>query len=155
MSFERAVAHVLRWEGVDSNHRADPGGLTRLGISARAYPDLDIRRLTVDEAKAIYRRDYWAKARCEEIPSRIAFALFDAAVNVGVEQAVKLLQRALGVKVDGDFGPVTLAAVKAVNETRLIRDFTVERLAFYMSLPTYPVFGRGWIRRSIDTVIHA
>ena len=59
--FHRCIDFVLCEEGGLSNHPKDPGGLTQFGISQRSYPKLDIRRLTVDAAKAIYQRDFWAR----------------------------------------------------------------------------------------------
>lgn len=155
MSFERAVAHVLQWEGGDSDHPADPGGLTRFGISRRAYPHLNIAALTETDARAIFRRDYWNKLQCDALPDALAFALFDCAVNVGVEQATKFLQRAAGIHVDGIFGPQTLKAAQTADPKKLVRDLTLERAQFYVGLSTYPVFGKGWLRRSIDTAMRA
>lgn len=111
MMFDRALAFVLRWEGGEGGATSlpgDPGGLTRWGISQRAYPGLDIAALTREEAAAIYRRDYWEPARCERFPPPLALALFDAAVMHGVPRAAELLQRALQVDVDGILGPATI-----------------------------------------------
>jgi lysozyme family protein len=155
MSFDRAVAHVLAWEGGTVNDPRDRGGLTRYGISRLAYPDLDITHLTEADARAIYKRDYWNKLQCDSLPEQVAFALFDCAVNVGVEQATKILQRALGIRADGVLGPETMRAAKSPDTVKVVRDFTLERMQFYMSLSTYSVFGKGWLRRSIDTAMRA
>ena len=48
----------------------DPGGETKFGISKRAHPDLDIANLTRDQAGAVYRRDYWDRLRCFDLPAR-------------------------------------------------------------------------------------
>ena len=97
MSFDRAVALVLKHEGGYVNDSRDPGGETRYGISKRAYPDVDILRLTEDEAKAIYKRDYWDTLRPDEIPEPLAICLFDAAVNMGAVTSVRLLQTTLNL----------------------------------------------------------
>lgn len=153
MSFERAVGHVLLWEGENSWDAA--GGETRFGISQAAFPDVDIEHLTRDDAKALYRSRYWAPLRGDELPESVGFALFDAAVNVGVYQAVKFLQRAMGIHADGILGPATFAAVKAADPVRLVREITLERAKFYQALSTYPVYGTGWLRRTIDTAMRA
>lgn len=155
MSFDRAVAHVLRWEGNETNNPLDPGGYSRYGLSQRAYPALDLRTITQAQAAEIYRRDYWTAIRGDELPDRVAFALFDAAVNVGVTQAVKFLQRAVGVHVDGVLGPVTLDAVRNVDAHKLLRELAVERVLFYVGLQSFSIFGRGWLRRTLDTVMRA
>ena len=61
-TFHDCIAHVLAAEGGLVNDPKDPGGVTKFGISQRSYPALDIRALTLDDAKTIYQRDYWAHA---------------------------------------------------------------------------------------------
>lgn len=63
-NFTRSIAFVLSVEGGLVNNPADPGGLTKYGISQRSYPDLDIRNLSIEDAKEIYFRDYWTPAGC-------------------------------------------------------------------------------------------
>ena len=150
MSFESAVELILEYEGELSNNPHDPGGLTKYGISQRAYPDLDIIDLTVEDAKAIYKRDYWDTIYGDLLPEGISTLVFDSAVNQGPLRAIMLMQKALGVEADGIIGPRTLAAASRVN----LRDFSVkfgaERAFHYGKLPTFPVFGRGWMRRLLD-----
>ena len=57
--FEAAVNDVLGEEGGYVNNPADPGGETNWGISKRAFPQVDIKALTRDDAKALYRANYW------------------------------------------------------------------------------------------------
>lgn len=75
---------------------------TKYGISKRANPDLGIAHPTVEEAKAIYKRDYWDKARCDEMSGPVVIAVSDTAVNHGVKAAVLLLQKSLGVEPHGN-----------------------------------------------------
>ena len=98
ISFARAVAFVLAQEGGYSNDPNDPGGETRYGISKRRYPAEDIRNLTVERARELYRRDYWDKNRCGELPAHMALCVFDAAVNGGAP--VRWLQMAVGASID-------------------------------------------------------
>ena len=100
-TFDRCVRAVLSEEGGLSDHPQDPGGLTQYGISRRAYPDLDIRRLTMDEVIEIYRRDYWNPVHGTDLPASLALLVFDAAVNQGAGTAARLLQKAVGVREDG------------------------------------------------------
>jgi lysozyme family protein len=153
MSFEQAVALVLKHEGGYSNDPKDPGGETRYGISKRAYPDVDILRLTEDEAKAIYRRDYWDTLRPDELPQELAICVFDCAVNMGRDKAIRLLQRACGVAQDGVMGGNTIAAANRLSEA-VVR-FSAERVIAYTGTRGFDTFGKGWLRRTITTALEA
>lgn len=156
-NFERAIAIVLREEcgpGPDAtgliDNPKDPGGLTKYGISQRAYPGLDIRNLTRDGAVAIYRRDYWTAAHGDDLPWPLCLFVFDHAINAGPGQAIRLLQGVLGGKVDGVWGPDTearahLAMVHDPFET--CRSYDTARVRYYLSLATAPTFGVGWCGR--------
>ena len=98
MTFEKAVFFTIEREGGYVNDPHDPGGETKYGISKRSYPDLDIPNLKREDAEAIYRKEYWDKCKCSDLPHGIDLLTFDAAVNQGPEAAIKMLQRALKVK---------------------------------------------------------
>ncbi len=156
--FANAVEIILRHEGGDSDHPADPGGFTKFGISKRAYPQIDIPHLTIEEAKAIYRRDYWDRCRCDELPYALSLPLFDAAVNCGPFKAIVFLQAALGVAADGAIGAKTIEAARALDADgceRVLVDMMTRRLKHYAALPMFDVFGRGWFRRSLETFLAA
>ena len=158
MSFDHAIIHVLEREGGYVNDARDPGGETKYGISKRAYPHLDIANLSISDAKAIYKRDYWDRIRGDEFTGKheaVAFCLFDAAVNQGITRAVVCLQKALGVTADGVIGQQTLSAVKSSSPSSLIERFMAERVMHYASLSTFHVYGRGWIRRVIGVAMEA
>ncbi|MCG6552497.1 MAG: hypothetical protein L7F77_09230 [Candidatus Magnetominusculus sp. LBB02] len=89
--FERSIKFVLQAEGGYVNDPHDPGGETKYGISKRMHKDVDIKNLTVEEAKAIYYKDYWTYMKCEDIEWPICLAHFDAAVNCGFGGARKWL----------------------------------------------------------------
>jgi lysozyme family protein len=150
-TFERCVDFVLKQEGGYVNDPQDSGGETKFGISKKAFPHLDIAHLTIEQAREIYRRHYWDTVRGDELPPGVALMVFDLAVNAGVHRSVCLLQRACGVEEDGILGPVTMQAAQAVDPMALC----AVRVEFYRSLPKYPIFGHGWIRRSNDSVIAA
>jgi lysozyme family protein len=125
----------------------DPGGETKFGVSKRSYPDLDIKSLTIEQAKAIYKRDYWDRAHCDSLHPIIAFQVFDAAVNGGIGQSIRFLQKAVGVADDGVIGPLTLAAIQRRETAELIARFNAERLEFMTKLSTWEIFSKGWARR--------
>lgn len=150
--FEDAIDFVLANEGGLSNNSADQGGLTNYGISQAAYPNLDIRNLTLEDAKAIYLKDYW---RYEAIASqRIATKLFDAHVNMGPVRAVRQMQLALGaievgpVVADGIIGSHTVEAINAADPDKLMDEFKA-RLAKYYADLNQPEFLLGWLRRAV------
>jgi lysozyme family protein len=153
--FEKAVTLILKHEGGYVNDPRDPGGETNFGISKRAYPSLDIKKLSITEAKLIYKRDYWTPCRCDELPYPIALLLFDAAVNMGVMAAIKLLQAACLVTSDGVFGSQTMTKVHAMDTFALASTYCTLRMEKYISLPTFQRFGHGWTKRTFETAITA
>jgi len=128
MSFESAIEFSLKWEGGYSNNPSDPGGETKYGISKRAHPDVDIKNLTLDDAKEIYRKEYWDATGCGNLPEPLDMVVFDTAVNMGTGRANVLLADAKGWQ-----------------------DYIFFRLERYMSLKKqYPQFIFGWINRVMD-----
>ncbi len=154
MNFDAAIKHVLEVEGDFSDHKDDPGGATRFGITEavarRAGYRGDMRELPLDLAKRVYRHEYWDAVRADELPAGIRLVMFDAAVNSGVGQAVRWLQRAVGVVDDGVIGPRTLAAVGALSADSVRMRVLAQRLRFMAGLPNWPAFSRGWARRVCD-----
>ena len=151
MNFDQAFDRLLKHEGGYSDNPADPGGKTRFGITervARNYGYLgEMSNLPIGYAKRIYKMAYWDAVFADEMPEIVRYALFDAAVNSGVGQAVRWLQRAVGVADDGRIGPVTLAAVKDQDGEKILRSMLGQRLSFMTSLKNWPTSGRGWARR--------
>lgn len=156
MNFDRAFERLISHEGGYVTHPVDPGGETNWGITKRVaeengYRD-DMRNLSREQAKAIYKTAYWDRAKADQYDGAIAFQLFDAAVNHGIRQAIRLLQRAVNAADDGIVGPRTIAAVQAIPVTHVISKFNAERLDFYTNLSTWPTFGKGWARRIVGNL---
>lgn len=147
MDFDKAFERVIGHEGGYVNDPRDPGGETKYGISKRAYPFADIKNLTLDQAKEIYRRDYWDRLHLDELPDAIHFDMFDAAVNSGVSAAAKFLQRAAGTTADGVIGKLTISAANGIDPHLLDKRLAGYRLQYLCDLPTFPTFGKGWVRR--------
>lgn len=147
MDFDAAFNLLIGNEGGYVNNPEDPGGETNWGISKRAYPDVDIASLTREQAKALYKRDYWDRAQCDQLPPAVAFQVFDTAVNSGIGQAIRFLQRAVGVADDGQVGPLTIAAVRRLDAESIAARFNGQRLDFMTRLSTWDTFGKGWARR--------
>lgn len=147
MDFNTAFDRVIGHEGGYVNNPADPGGETNWGVSKRSYPNVDIKRLTRDGAKEIYRADFWNRIHGDRLPDGVSYQLFDFAVNSGIETAVRQFQRALGVADDGYWGPVSQAAADRLTETDMILRLNAERLDFMTRLANWPNASRGWARR--------
>jgi len=154
-AFDTAFERLLGNEGGYVNDPRDPGGETQWGISKRSYPNLDIRNLTRDQAKAIYLRDFWLGGQMDRMPPALAFQAFDAAVNHGIKRAKMMVQQAAGVAADGSIGPQTLAAIAATSVTDLVALFVAARLDFWTGLPGWDAFGKGWARRAAQDLRYA
>lgn len=153
--FDDSIARVLKTEGGYVNDPRDPGGETNWGIAKRSYPTVDIKNLTRAGAIEIYRRDFWERVQGDKLPRQFAFQGLDAAVNHGIGNSVRWMQRAAGVADDGVIGPMTMAAVARQDPADLVLLFNAERLSFYTKLTTFDTFGRGWINRMAENLRYA
>ena len=152
--FHHCIDRILAEEGGLSAHPSDPGGLTNYGISQRSYPQLDIAALTLADAQALYRCDYWQPIHGDQLPPGLDLLVFDCAINQGPVTAIKLLQQVLQIRDDGLIGPKTLTAA-AVAMPGLLDAFTAERALRYEFNRNEAVFGRGWYRRLLRMHRHA
>lgn len=138
----------------------DRGGPTHSGITQKTYdnwrlayglPMRSVQYLTPEEMYAIYTYEYWFPAGGGRLPDGLDYAVFQAGVNFGPPQGVKMLQKVLGVTQDGIVGPKTLAAVAAVDKTALIAAFFEEQKArynlFVQNNPDQIVNLKGWNNR--------
>lgn len=127
-NFLKAIEFVLKWEGVYSNRQDDPGSETKWGISKKAYPHLNIKDLTKEQAIEIYRKDYWNKCNCDNLPYPLDIIVFDTAVNCGVQRALTWYQ-----------------------EYPVWSHYLLRRIKHYAEIgQKYPQFLRGWINRVVD-----
>ena len=154
-NFNEIIEKVLEHEGGYVNDPKDLGGETKYGITKRFYPELNIKELTKEKAKQIYKADYWDKNRVESLPQNLWHIYFDMCVNMGKRTAVKVLQRAANSKgrnidVDGGMGPATLKAVKGVEVER-VRAYRVKYYAdLTTSKPEQDKFYFGWYKRATE-----
>lgn len=160
MQFDEAFNILIgpEFEGDYSDHAGDPGGKTRYGITEatarrNGYTGR-MNELPKALAKTIARKEYWDVVRADELPPVLRYPVFDAAYNSGPGMAARWLQKAVGAVVDGDIGPKTLAAVKAVDPDQVRTRMLGYRLRFCAGLGTWHDFGRGWARR-IATILES
>jgi lysozyme family protein len=156
--YDEALCQLLLHEGGYTDHPSDPGGPTNFGITIVDYRKYvkpgaiaaDVKTMSLDEAKSIYRAKYWDAQRCDELPAGVDYAVFDYGVNSGIGRSKKVLQRVLGVAADGVFGAETMVAVAVCDPKATIVAICDERLRFLKGLKTWGVFGKGWGRRVAD-----
>ena len=154
---------MLKSEGGFVNHPSDPGGMTNLGVTkatwenwvGRESDEAEMRGLTPEKVEPLYKKKYFDAVRGDELPMGLDYLMFDFAVNAGAGRAIKTLQTAVGVTPDGGFGPITMAAVQAVDPVDLIERFSQAKEDFYRSLTTFATFGKGWLNRVADVKVKA
>ncbi|MCF8405748.1 MAG: peptidoglycan-binding protein [Bacteroidales bacterium] len=110
----------------------------------------DLRNISDSELEQIYRAGYWDKCKCDDLPSGVDYAVFDAAVNSGPGRGAKWLQTAIGANPDGGIGPNTLAKVKEHQPAKIVNGICDNRLSFLRNLQNWQTFGRGWQKRVED-----
>lgn len=146
-----------------SNDPGDPGGATFMGITHREYDiwrkhqgmaTRPVRMLTAEEGEEIYHASYW-QPYCEKLGVGLDLEFFDSSVNEGTTEAVKILQHALAVTVDGRWGNATKNAVDMVNShipalIDAVKAFTARRDAVYRQSANFRLFGTDWERRTSE-----
>ena len=159
-NFDFAFEELIGLEGGYVDDPSDYGGETKYGISKKQYPELDIKNLTLDQAKAIYKRDYWDKMSLDTVKDPdVALELFEQGVNFGIYWAGYHAQRALALlgydlAIDGAIGPVTAGLLNAYGypETlcKLLNGLQFTRYVDIVSNdPSQKRFFRGWLQRVV------
>jgi len=162
-NWQKSFELMLKSEGGYVNNPADPGGMTNLGVTKATWENwvgrpsdgAEMRSLTPEKVEPLYKKKYFDAVRGDELPVGLDYLLFDFAVNAGSGRAIKTLQSAVGVTPDGGFGPMTMAAVQAIDPKELIERFSQAKENFYRSLATFATFGRGWLNRVADVKLKA
>ena len=155
-TFDEIIEVTLEHEGGYVHDPKDLGGETNFGIAKRFYPDVDIKELTKDGAKEIYKKDYWDKNKVDKMPDNLKHIYFDMCVNQGKSRAVKILQKATNAKgakldVDGGLGPATIGAIKKYKpELERVRSYRVLHYAnLVFKKPEQERFWFGWFKRAL------
>ena len=151
LSFQQIFNRLIGHEGGYVNDLQDPGGETNWGVTKRTaqangYTG-NMKTMTRQQAYEIYRRAFWLRYNCEQMPDAVAYQFFDAAVNHGFGNASCMLQRAVGVLDDGIIGKYSLEAINSnpISDTLMV--LNGERLNFYTRLKNFDRFGKGWVNR--------
>lgn len=101
----------------------------------------------MDDAKRIYRREYWIASGSDRLPPPWDLIVFDAAVNMGIFPGVQFMQKAVGVEPDGRVGPVTIAACMKAGKEQLALALAYRAMR-YAQIRGFERFGRGWLKRT-------
>lgn len=163
-NFEKVMSIEDRYEGGYSNHPNDPGGPTNRGVIQRVYDAYrkskgqqtrSVKNLTDEEWRDIFHRQYWLPINGPRLPAGVDLVVMDGAINSGIYQSGKWLQRALGNyytgAIDGHIGEGTLAAINAhPDHDKLIAAYLARRLGMLQNLKTWGDFGRGWTARIVN-----
>ena len=146
---------MLKSEGGFVNHPSDPGGMTNLGVTKKAWEayvgrqadEAEMRALTPEIVAPFYKTKYWDACKCDQLPLGLDYAVFDFAVNAGVSRASKTMQTALGTAADGIVGPATIGVAVNADPDHFLEKFSAAKEQFYRGLSTFDHFGKGWLRR--------
>jgi lysozyme family protein len=157
-NFDFSLKKVLGYEGGFVNNPKDPGGMTNLGVTKavwenyvnRQVDEAEMRALTPALVTPLYHTRYWDAVRGDDLPAGVDHVVFDCAVNSGPTRAARFLQQVVGTYQDGKIGPATLTAVLTRSKLDLIDEYCDTRVQFLQSLPTYDIFGKGWVNRVND-----
>ena len=176
MNFPQAIKNIMDAEGGYVNHPADKGGETLAGISRKHHPELwfwkqiDLWRdrdglppraisiktkdneLMMAAIEVVYNTQYWQPLQADKLHSFIRYPFFNAAVNIGITRAVKMLQKVSGALIDGKMGPNTIKAVNNFRDKEELADlFYLEWQEYYDRIiannPSQKVFETGWRNR--------
>lgn len=156
-----ALPLILIFEGsIFTNHPYDKGGPTRFGVIQRVYdqyrtdkglPVQSVINIKDTEISDIYKNQYWIPSKCDQMGDKLSVVVFDTSVNSGPGRSIKILQQAIGAKVDGVIGTETLDKLKSSDTLKLANDFIGKREEFYKNIVqkdfTQQVFLKGWLRR--------
>jgi lysozyme family protein len=151
--FEQIISKTLQNEGGIAYHNMKYGGITKYGIPKKYYPQLDIKDLTPEQAKEIYRKDYFEGPGINQIGyPNVAYKVFDYGVTSGPQDSIKLLQSTLNgmgsnLKVDGRLGPKTLSELYKYHQDAVANAFENAVKNKYKSLGTRK-YMKGWIKRA-------
>ena len=154
-NFEYSLAQVLKSEGGYVWDKRDPGGETNMGVTKAAWSTWlrrtieagEMAKLTVADVIPFYKALYWDKSYCPQLPTGIDYMVFDASVNMGVGQSIRLLQKSLGCVPDGVIGRNTQNMINQSKVSDMIDKYSAQKEQFYRSLALFHTYGKGWLNR--------
>jgi hypothetical protein len=160
-NFDSAINKMLNLEGGKTYEKADRGGKTNYGITQRTYnswkdslkqPRKDVFTITVEEAKQIYKKNYWDLIKGSQLPHDVAQAILSMALTDGPQDSIKYTQKMLGIPPTGVMGPITVKAIwsaaKQKGSKKLTNYIVDKQIQRYQSDEQAETYGRGWTNRA-------
>lgn len=178
--------HLLKVEGGYTQHASDPGhqlrrskgdkydsyctnfGVTQYTLSSywgRQATMHEVKSLAVEEAREIYKYEYYKGPRINELEGELQPLVFDMSVNHGPKRAVKILQvicikAGFALVADGKIGFKTISASNTCFQkmgSDMVNALVEERMRFYENLvkkrPSLAIFMKGWTRRAQEFIV--
>lgn len=163
---------IRKWEGGWSDHEADRGGKTNMGITLTTWRSCgydkdgdgdidadDLRLITPDDIFQVFKQHYWDRYQADYIHNQsIANICVDWLWASGVH-GIKRVQRLLQIKEDGIVGPQTVASINLANQRQLFEAIKADRIRFIDEIcardPSQQVFRKGWLNRINDFKFHS
>lgn len=165
MTIDAILDDVIRREGGFVDHPADRGGPTKYGVTLATLAEhrggpvtaSDVQNLSVHEAREIYRQHYYLKPGFQDITDqRLLGLVVDTAIHTGPDRAIRWLQAALDVPVDGKLGPQTIGMLKVREPAAVYAFVLAERLRHLGRIirkqRSQHVFAEGWLNRVADFI---
>lgn len=159
--FEAAFRKLLETEGGYVDDSSDHGGKTNYGVTIATLSDYlgrpatpdEIKNIDLETVKKIYKQNYWDRLHLSEINNvNVAYAFFDQSVNRGTRRVAELIQKLVGVPIDGIIGPLTIKSINLMNPRVLVLNFVKESQNAYALIvshdPTQAKFLNGWMART-------
>lgn len=160
MSFDQALAFTLKEEGGFVDIPQDSGGATNHGVTQSQYdsyrdtkglPHQSVALITDAETRELYENMYWEPSKAQIMHTPLDVCHFDWSVNHGISGALKTLQAALGVPVDGIYGRQTATALATCDSVETAQAYNTLRREWYKNRvaqkPDQEIFLKGWLAR--------
>lgn len=154
------IPYVLKFEGGYVNDPNDSGGPTNKGVTLNTFRSVygraktinDLKRMTDDQWRHIFKSLYWDKCKADMIKDQsIANMLVDFAWHSGVTTAVKKLQKIVGVTSDGICGVQTIGAINSRYAPETFNLLKAARMRYLQGIVknkhSQARFMYGWTKR--------
>lgn len=154
-AFREWYSLMLKWEvvvdkvgNIKDEYLKDGAGRTFAGLTSEHDGLQIIGQPSPTWVTETYYRKYWVPF--EGLPSSVAQITANYGLNMGKGTAIRMLQRALGVEVDGRLGPITTRAAWQTDQTDLCLKLIELGRARYEEIGTgsRARFLSGWLNRN-------
>ena len=159
--FDLAINKMLNLEGGKTYEKSDKGGKTNFGITQRTFntwrdsinkPKADVFKISQEEAKEIYKKNYWNLIKGSQLPHDIAQAIMSMALTDGPQDAIRHTQKILGIPPTGTMGPITMKSIWSAAKqkgTKKLTNYIVDKqIQRYQADEQAKTYGRGWTNRA-------